>query len=1773
MPELTTIPEARLSRLKDGLTRLAREKLQLAQVALLMAPTKEGQGYETVFAGLLRFLTESLGSQGATLYYRIDGALFRHDLFGRQEIPGEIGDGLVRHVFETRETVSREFPFGRTGAKTPALAGGVTRVMPLLAGTELVGVLRYDDLSAAGRREGDGVPPILPFASVVLRNVIAAETRDRRASGEASRPDRDPYEDVAGPAREEEELAQAKDELERRLDEHAAELGRILDGTASPVFSLDREYRYVAFNRSHASAMRALFGVEVEVGRSLLEFMPVARDRETAKKNLDRALAGESLLDSGPSGEEPGARKHFEVSHHPVMATDGSVIGVAVFVGDVTERRRAEEDRLAHLRFFESLDQVNRALQGTNDLEQMMSDVLDAVLAIFGCDRAWLVFPCDPESATCRVPMERTRPEYPGALARGLEVPVDPETAGVLRALVASSEPVTFGPGLAEPLPTALSRHFHVQSQIAVAVYPKASQGYVFGLHQCSYLRIWTADDAKLLREIGRRLADGLTSLRTYRDLEGSEERYRTLIQRIQAAVVVHGADTRVLASNRKAQELLGLSEDQLLGKAVADRAWQFFRADGSVAPPEDFPAHRVSATRQPVKDLVARIHRPEVNGSSDVWVLVNADPVLGRDGEISQVIVTFSDITELKRLEAEQARASRALRILSDSNQALIRISDEKALLEEVCRIAVRVGGFCLAWVGLVEHDEGRTLRPVAHAALAPEGVGSAGRIWVEDGLGRGPADAAIRSGRPCLVHSILADPDLAPWHDTAVRRGYGSVIALPLSSEGRALGALVIYAGDEDAFDSREVAVLEELAGDLSFGVTALRTRAKRDRAEGRLHREAERGSRLLELFLRSPELSEKEVYDGVLELAVRLTDSTIGFLHRVSDDQKTIRLTTWSEAALESCSAIFDSHYPIERAGNWVDCVRLGHPVIYNDFGASPNQKGLPPGHAPLRRILSVPVIEEGVVRVVLGVGNKTAEYDDDDVFQIEQISDELQKLIRQRHAVERVEFLGRLYRTVSEMNQVIVREKSRGRLLAEVCRIGVEHGGFAMVWAGLVDPTGGTVRPTGVAGLEAGYADDLELRLDAPSADLRPAARAVVENRAVVVDDTETDPGFASWREAAQKRGFRSCAAFPVRADGNVLGVLAVYAGEAGVFHGEVASLLGELAADLGFSLRALETDELRAEAEKALRAERGLFVGGPTVVFNWKAEEGWPVEYVSPNVTQQFGYAPEDFASGAVLYAGIVHPDDLERVGAEVSAFGERGVHSFEQTYRVRRADGHYRWIHDFTTVLGGGDGTITHYQGYVLDVTERRRAEDALRDSEERYRLIAENTADTITVMDLDLRLTYVSPSVLKLRGYTVEEAMGQSLEQVVTPASLQAVSRLLDEQIALEASGGADPSRSATLELEEYCRDGSTIWVEAVVSFLRDGALRPAGILAVTRDVTKRKETDLRLAESEQKYRMLAESSPDNIIRYDADGRMVYVNANLERTVDFDFGSRVGTIPAQEPAFSVFQPYLTKLQEVIRSGQPAEMEMDVDSPVGGRRTHSIRFVPERNGDGRVVGALAFGRDITERKEAARERQQYLVQLRRNLEDAVAAIAATVEARDPYTAGHQTRVAALAAEMARELGLDEETVQGIHLAGTIHDLGKIKIPAEILARPGGLSALETRLVRIHPEAGWEILKGVEFPWPIAEMVLQHHERMNGSGYPTGLRGEQISLGARILAVADVVEAVASHRPYRPARGLTLALSDIEADREGCFDPAVVKACLRLFREKGFQFRD
>jgi putative nucleotidyltransferase with HDIG domain len=199
------------------------------------------------------------------------------------------------------------------------------------------------------------------------------------------------------------------------------------------------------------------------------------------------------------------------------------------------------------------------------------------------------------------------------------------------------------------------------------------------------------------------------------------------------------------------------------------------------------------------------------------------------------------------------------------------------------------------------------------------------------------------------------------------------------------------------------------------------------------------------------------------------------------------------------------------------------------------------------------------------------------------------------------------------------------------------------------------------------------------------------------------------------------------------------------------------------------------------------------------------------------------------------------------------------------------------------------------------------------------------------------------------------------------------------------------------------------------------------------------------------------------------------------------------------------------------------------------------------------------------------EHEQHSKILRQSLEQSIQIIAATVEARDPYTAGHQRRVSELATAIAQEIGLNEEEIQGIHFAALIHDLGKIHIPAEILSKPGKLSEIEFMLIKTHPQAGYDILKDVKFPWPIADIILQHHEKMDGSGYPHGLKGDQIRLESKIITVADVVEAMSSHRPYRAAVGIEPAMDEIRDGKGSAYDPIIVDACLKLFNEKRFVF--
>lgn len=236
----------------------------------------------------------------------------------------------------------------------------------------------------------------------------------------------------------------------------------------------------------------------------------------------------------------------------------------------------------------------------------------------------------------------------------------------------------------------------------------------------------------------------------------------------------------------------------------------------------------------------------------------------------------------------------------------------------------------------------------------------------------------------------------------------------------------------------------------------------------------------------------------------------------------------------------------------------------------------------------------------------------------------------------------------------------------------------------------------------------------------------------------------------------------------------------------------------------------------------------------------------------------------------------------------------------------------------------------------------------------------------------------------------------------------------------------------------------------------------------------------------------------------------------------------------------------------------------------GSKRDVVLHKATYEDAAGCLAGSVGVLIDITERKRAELKSEKSLKKLRKAVEGAVHALVTTVEIKDPYTFGHQQRVSKLAYAIGREMGLSAKIIEGIRLAGLVHDLGKIYVPSEILSKPSKLNSLEFSFVKTHPQVGYDILKRAEFFWPIAQIVFQHHERLDGSGYPSGLTGNAILIEAKIMAVADVVEAITSHRPYRPSLGIDMALKEISRNKGVLYDPDAVDACLRLFKKKGFK---
>jgi PAS domain S-box-containing protein len=456
-------------------------------------------------------------------------------------------------------------------------------------------------------------------------------------------------------------------------------------------------------------------------------------------------------------------------------------------------------------------------------------------------------------------------------------------------------------------------------------------------------------------------------------------------------------------------------------------------------------------------------------------------------------------------------------------------------------------------------------------------------------------------------------------------------------------------------------------------------------------------------------------------------------------------------------------------------------------------------------------------------------------------------------------------------------------------------------------------------------------------------------------------------------------------------------------------------------------------------------------------------------------------------------------------------------------------------------------------------VAESRRTEEALRESEAKCRLAFESTSDGIFTIDSNFNISSITPSVERQLGYKVQEIINRPIQDlnILTSESLtRAVSDVIQVLSGVEVKGAV---------YEFIAKDGTRKIGEVTgTPIIREG--RILGVTAVVRDITERKQAEEALKEQEEKYRNLFNNAEVGIFRSRLDGSEVMeVNRRFLEIVGMTMEETLGQPSANLWANPKEREEMVK--RLVADGSVSAFEYKMLNKRQGDVRNcltSLRLYRER---GILEGSIL---DITERKKAEEDLKETLERLRKAISITIQVMVSAVESRDPYTAGHQTRSADLARAIATEMGLSQDTIEGIRMAGSIHDIGKLSIPAEILSKPTKLSDIEFSLIKEHARKGYELLKDVESPWPLAEIVHQHHERMDGSGYPRNLKGEEICLEARILSVADVVEAMASHRPYRPGLGIDAALNEIKKNRGIFYDDAVADACLRLFREKGFK---
>lgn len=461
---------------------------------------------------------------------------------------------------------------------------------------------------------------------------------------------------------------------------------------------------------------------------------------------------------------------------------------------------------------------------------------------------------------------------------------------------------------------------------------------------------------------------------------------------------------------------------------------------------------------------------------------------------------------------------------------------------------------------------------------------------------------------------------------------------------------------------------------------------------------------------------------------------------------------------------------------------------------------------------------------------------------------------------------------------------------------------------------------------------------------------------------------------------------------------------------------------------------------------------------------------------------------------------------------------------------------------------------------------ERKKQAEVLQDLNRDFIAFLDAASDYIYFKDADNRFRFCSRTLAEMAGFKDWHDMIGKNDFDVFDEEMAKIYRA-EEAVIFEK--GLSVRNKINPFIHESGYNG---WVETSKWPLFDKAGKVVGLFGISRDITEHKRMEDELRAAAEQFRGLVEQSIAGIYIIH-DDRLTYCNERFAEIFGYQsakdlIGRSLFVIVDEQDANLVHEKIdlLTSNKEKTNNYSFNGIRKDGSKIVAGVHGSLATYL----GRPAVIGLL---QDVSEKKQDEEKIARYIAQLQDAFMNTVQVAMTLSEMRDPYTSGHERRVAELSVAISAELGFDENRQQGMRVAGYLHDIGKMTIPAEILSKPGRLSDVEFTLIKGHAQSGYDVLKSVEFPWPVAEVALQHHERIDGSGYPQGLKGDEITFEARILAVADTVESMSTHRPYRPALGIEKALAEIQRGSGIIYDPLVVDACIKLFNEKNYKIPD